>query len=58
MNLFRKMSFDEVYNYLRKEFPEADRYYLLCFLEKNFREPFTIDSCYRIAHEVEKIMYC
>jgi hypothetical protein len=58
MNVFRTMSFEEVFAYLRREFPEADRDYLYYFLQSNFREPFTINSCYLVAREVEKIMYC
>lgn len=58
MNVFRKLSFEEVFRYLRKEFPEADRDYLYYFLRRNFKEPFTVDSCYLLAREVEKMMYC
>ena len=58
MTVFRTMDFKEVYKYLRKQFPEGDSDYLLFFLRRYYREPFTVASCYSVARELEKLIYC
>lgn len=58
MNIYRELSFEEVYRYLCREFPEADRDFLKAFLALNFAGPYTVDTCYTVSREVEKIMYC
>lgn len=58
MTVFRTMDFKEVYKYLCKQFPEVDRDYLQFFLSRYYREPFTVASCYSVARELEKLIYC
>lgn len=57
MRVEREVSFEDVWQYVVQQIPEADPAYVVEFLRQNSRPPYTLSSRYHFVREIEKLMY-